>query len=69
MKTLTINLPDIVDEHDVLMQVAGTLFEKGILSSGQAAELVGISKVKFLETAGRYGVTIFGETSEDIMNA
>ena len=68
MKTLTINLPDTVDEHDLLMQLAGMLFEKGVLSSGQAAELVGISKVRFLETAGRYGITIFGETPEDIVN-
>lgn len=67
MKTLTINLPDSVDEHDVLMQLAGMLFEKDRLSSGQAADLVGISKVKFLETVGRYGVSVFGETPEDSM--
>ena len=68
MKTLTINLPDTVNEHDLLMQLAGLLFEKGILSSGQAAELVGISKVSFLGTVGQYGVSIFGETPQDIMN-
>ncbi len=68
MKTLTINLPDTVNEHDLLMQLAGLLFEKGILSSGQAAELVGISKVSFLGTVGQYGISIFGETPQDIMN-
>lgn len=66
MKTLTIQIPESVDEKLVKMQVATTLFEKGVLSSGQAAELVGISKREFLETAGNYGVSIFGETIEDI---
>jgi len=42
------------------------LFEKGVLSSGQAAKLVGISKRQFLENVGRYGVSIFGETTDDI---
>jgi predicted HTH domain antitoxin len=66
MKTLTINIPDTVDETDVKMQLATHLFEKGIMSSGQAADLVGISKREFLENAGRYGVSIFGERIEDI---
>jgi len=66
MKTLTINLPDTVDEKDVKMQLASQLFDKGILSSGQAADLVGISKKEFIENVGKYGVSIFGETVEDI---
>lgn len=48
------------------MQIAAILFEKGMISSGQAAKLVGISKREFLETVGKYGVSIFGETSEDL---
>ena len=66
MKTLTINLPDTVDEKDVKMHLAAQLFDKGILSSGQAAELVGISKKEFLENLGKYGISIFSETIEDI---
>jgi len=66
MKTLTLNIPDSVDEIDVKMQLAAHLFEKGILSSGQAAELVGISKREFLENVGKCGVSIFGETIEDL---
>jgi predicted HTH domain antitoxin len=66
MKTLTINLPDTVDEKDVKMHLAAQLFDKGILSSGQAAELVGISKKDFLENVGKYGISIFSETIEDI---
>ena len=66
MKTLTINLPDTVDEKDVRMLLAAQLFDKGILSSGQAADLVGITKKEFIEHVGKYGVSIFGETVEDI---
>ena len=66
MKTLTIKLPDTVDEMDIKMQLAAQLFEKGTLSSGQAADLVGISKREFIENVGKYGVSIFGENSEDI---
>jgi predicted HTH domain antitoxin len=66
MKTLTFKIPDSVDEVDVKMQLAAHLFEKGIMSSGQAAELVGISKREFIENVGKYGVSIFGESIEDI---
>jgi len=66
MKTLTLQLPDNVDEKDVKMQLAAHLFDKGIMSSGQAADLVGISKREFIETVGQYGVSIFGESIDDI---
>lgn len=68
MKTLTINIPDSVNETDVKMQLAAQLFEKGVLSSGQAADLAGISKREFIETVGKYGVSIFGETPDDLKN-
>ena len=66
MKTLTLNIPDSVNETDVKMQLAAQLFEKGIMSSGQAADLVGITKRQFLENVGRYGISIFGETTDDL---
>jgi predicted HTH domain antitoxin len=54
------------DEKEVKMIVASALFEKGILSSGQAAAFVGVTKREFLETVGNYGVSIFGETIADL---
>ena len=66
MKTLTINLPEEVEVDRVKMIIAASLFDQGILSSGQAAELVGIARRKFLEEVGKYDVSIFGETAEDI---
>ena len=66
MKTITINLPEEVELDKVKMIIAASLFEQGILSSGQAAEIVGITRRKFLEEVGKYGISIFGETAEDI---
>lgn len=66
MKTLTIQIPDGVDEKEVKMQLAAHLFDKGILTSGQAAQLVGITKRVFLENVGSYGVSIFGEGADDL---
>lgn len=66
MQTVTLKFSDETNVKQIKMLIAGTLFEKGVLSSGQAAELVGISKRAFLETIGQFGFSIFGETVEDI---
>lgn len=66
MKTLTLNVPDSVNELDIKMQLAAQLFGKGIMSSGQAADLAEVTKREFLENAGKYGVSIFGESIDDL---
>lgn len=68
MKTLTIELPDSVDENKVKMFIASQLFAQGIFSSGQAAEMAGVTKRKFIENAGTYGVSVFGESVEELKN-
>lgn len=50
----------------VKMIIAASLYEQWILSSDQAVEFVGIARRYFLEEAGTYGVSIFGETAVDI---
>ena len=67
MKSLTINLPEDANLRDVKMLIAAALFKQGILSSGQAAEMAGITRREFLENVGKYGISIFGETEEDLM--
>ncbi|NOT48332.1 MAG: UPF0175 family protein [Acidobacteria bacterium] len=66
--TLELKLPDSVQmsEFDLRMTLAAKLYEDGTLSGGQAAELVGVSKRDFLEQLGRYGVSIFGYTAEEL---
>lgn len=66
MKTLTVELPDEVNEKELKMTVAAVLFDRGILSSGQAAAFAGITKREFIETVGLYGISIFGETTSDL---
>ncbi len=66
MKTLSLQLPDEVNDKELKMAVAAVLFEKGILSSGQAAALAGITKREFIETVGLYGISVFGETASDL---
>ena len=68
MKTLTLNIPDNVDidEKEISIMLASHLYDRGKLSLGQAANLVGLTKEEFMDELGKYGVSIFGETLEDI---
>ena len=73
MKTLTIEIPDNLDERDAKTLLAAKLYEKGSLSMGQAAELAGYSKRTFMELLGNYDVSVFHysetELEKDIKNA
>ena len=73
MKTLTLNIPDNLDNREVAMLVATRLYEQGKLSLGQAAEIVGLTKRTFAELLGSYNVSIFNypasDLSSDVANA
>lgn len=75
MKSITITIPNTVDldDKEALMVIATRLYEKGKLSLGQAAELVGLSKRAFMEILGTYGVSVFNysasELDRDVENA
>ena len=68
MKTITFTLPDTVDfdDKEALMILASKLYEKGKLSLGQAAELVGLSKGVFMEILGKYDVSVFNYPASDL---
>lgn len=68
MKALTINLPESLDseEFEIKMLLAGQLYERGKVSAGQAADIVGISKKSFIEIMGRFGFSLFGDSVEDL---
>ena len=68
METLTINVPAQIDTKifDIQTYLAAKLYEDAILSAGQAAAVAGISKRDFIEILGRYGVSAFGESIEDL---
>ncbi len=52
--------------RDLRLLAATKLFELGKLSSGRAAQLGGLSRVEFLMSLGRYRVSPFGMTDEEI---
>lgn len=68
MKTLTITLPESVEseEFELKMILAGQLYERGRVTLGQAAGIVGISKRTFIEIMGRFGFSLFGDSAVDL---
>lgn len=80
---ITIDLPDSLlkeisfgldePEKEVKFILAAKLVESGRISSGRAAEWLGISKPRFLQEMGRYGISalpVDAQTLEkDILNA
>ena len=69
MKTLTIEIPDNVDinDKDLLTMLAAQLYEQGKLSLGQAADMAKLTKRIFMETLGKYGVSIFNYPASDLV--
>lgn len=51
---------------DLQMKLAAKLYKEGKLSSGQAAEMVGLSKRAFIELLGKYNVSVFGYDFEEL---
>jgi predicted HTH domain antitoxin len=68
MRTIQINIPDSVGlkDYDFSMIVAAKLYEDAILSSGEAAQIVGLSKRAFIEMLGKYGVSVFSTSISDL---
>ena len=62
-----------VSSFDIGMIVASKLYTAGLLSSGQAAQMVGLSKRTFLELLVKFDTPFysytFSELEEDLLNA
>jgi predicted HTH domain antitoxin len=48
------------------MIITAKLYEDAKLSSGQAAQIVGLSKRAFIEMLGKYGVSLFSTSISDL---
>lgn len=70
MNTITIKLPDNVQikGFDAEMYLASRWYEEGILSSGQAAKMIGLSKRAFIELLGKYNTSVFGYDFDELQN-
>lgn len=68
MKTLTLNVPDSLDvnSRELIILFAATLYEKGKLSLGQAADVAGLTKRTFMELLGNYNISVFNFPSSDL---
>jgi predicted HTH domain antitoxin len=53
-------------EQHLRLMAALKMFELGKISSGKAAELAGMSRVEFFETCGRYRVSLFNYSEEEL---
>jgi predicted HTH domain antitoxin len=74
-RILQLNFPNTVAQTDeeLRLLIAAKLYENGTLTSGQAAELAGLSKRAFIEAIGNYNVSVFSglvaDLEADIQNA
>lgn len=67
-RTLQLNFPNTMEQSDeeLRLLIAAKLYENGTLTSGQAAELAGLSKREFIEVIGNYNVSVFSTLVEDL---
>jgi predicted HTH domain antitoxin len=68
MQTLQIQLPDTItiDAREIHLLLASRLYEKGILSVGQAAQMAQLSKRTFMELLGEYQVSVLNYPANEI---
>ena len=66
MKTIELQVPEGINESEIKLMLAALLYQKGMLTAGRAAAFADITKRQFLESVGKFGVSIFGETPADL---
>lgn len=54
-----------LSNFEVKMLIAVKLYETGKVTSGQGAEIAGLSKRAFIELLGKYNVSVFGYTLDE----
>jgi predicted HTH domain antitoxin len=75
MKSVTIQIPDNLEisKQDLKFVVAAQLYEERKISLGEGAMIAEVSKRFFIENLGKFGVSIFNyspdELLEEISNA
>ncbi len=52
-------------DHHLRLMAALKMFELGQISSGKAAELTGMTRIDFIQTCGRYHVSVFNYPPEE----
>ncbi len=67
---LELELPNSIhfEESELKISLAAKLYERGKITLGQGAKMVGLSKRAFIEVLGIYGVSVFSTSIEDLEN-
>jgi len=67
--SVNINVPEglMLSEFELSMNLAAKLFDRGLISSGQGAEMVGLSKHDFIRLLGKYEVSLFQYDMDEIL--
>jgi predicted HTH domain antitoxin len=70
LKTISINIPETLDldDREAKMLFASSLYNKGKLTLGQAADIVGITKKTFMELLIDYDVPLINHKSTELDN-
>ena len=68
MNKIILNIPENINmkTFDFSIYVASKLYEDGLVSAGQASEMAGLSKRAFIELLGKYGVSLFSQSLDDL---
>ena len=66
--TLTLDVPRMAEgeaQQEKLVKAAVSMYDAQIISTGQAAQLAGLSLSEFIEALGRYGVPLLQYSAEE----
>lgn len=68
MTKIVLNIPETLNlkTFDFSVYVASKMYEDGLVSAGQASKMIGISKRAFIELLGRYEVSLFSQSIEEL---
>lgn len=68
MNKIILNIPENINmkTFDFSVYVASKMYEDGLVSAGQASEMAGLSKRAFIELLGKYGVSLFSQSVDDL---
>jgi len=68
MKTIHLEIPESLDINDreAKMLIASKLYERGKLTFGQGADMVGFSKSTFMELLSDYDVSLINHNISDL---
>lgn len=65
---IVLNIPENINSKtfDLPIYLAAKMYEDGLITAGQGSEMVGLSKRAFIEILGKYGVSLYSKSIDDL---